>query len=624
MTSRPLFHISEPNQSRSKQPKLKRFAAGIDLGTTHSLVGTLVNGKPQILANTEGKTLIPSVVRYSEDAQPQVGHLAQEALVKDPLNTLASMKRLLGRGMSAVKTLGQQLPYDFVTHDAGMPIIQTVSGAISPVQVASEILKTLLETYTNAIGQPAEGVVVTVPAYFDDAQRQATRDACILAKLPLLRLLNEPAAAAIAYGLDNSSDSHVLVYDLGGGTFDISLLKLSRGVFEVLATGGDSAMGGDDIDRLLATEITQRAALGTDISPAMQRKCLQAARQLKEKLSVTQTEQLAWKNIAQSLQYFSREQLEQLAVPLVTRSLQLCAGTLDDAKLTVADIDMVLLVGGATRMPFIQAQVADFFNRQPKADIDPELVVAMGAALQADILIGNQQDASLLLDVVPLSLGIEIGGEMMEKIIHRNTPIPVKENRTFTTSKDGQRAILLHVLQGEREMVKDCRSLGKYELRGIEPRPAGLTHIDVCLQVDSDGLLEVTARDKASSVGIEIEVKPSYGLTLTDVEGLLKSAQQNAADDIAARRLAEAIQAGELLLDNITKALIEDGNLLNAEYYQKIQDKVSGLRLALQGKDDRIIAQAQDQLNDVTTDFAALRMDAAVQKALVGENLQQL
>ncbi|MFC0708506.1 Fe-S protein assembly chaperone HscA [Azorhizophilus paspali] len=617
-----LLQIAEPGQS--PQPHQRRLAVGIDLGTTNSLVATLRSGLAESLKDAEGETILPSAVRYLPDGRVEVGRAAKAAAAVDPLNTVLSVKRLMGRGIADVKLLGEQLPYRFAAGESHMPFIETVQGPKSPVEVSAEILKVLRRRAEEALGGELVGAVITVPAYFDEAQRQATKDAARLAGLDVLRLLNEPTAAAVAYGLDRGAEGVVAIYDLGGGTFDISILRLTRGVFEVLATGGDSALGGDDFDHAIANWIIEQAGLSADLDPGVQRHLLQLACAAKEALSDSGSVALAYGPWQGEL---SRERFEALIEPLVARSLKACRRALRDAGIEPQEIAAVVMVGGSTRVPRVRRAAAELFDRQPLTDIDPDQVVAIGAALQADTLAGNGRDGEelLLLDVNPLSLGLETMGGLMEKVIPRNTTLPVARAQEFTTYKDGQTAMLIHVLQGERELVKDCRSLARFELRGIPPMVAGAAKIRVTFQVDADGLLNVSARELGSGIEASVQVKPSYGLTDGEIARMLKDSFEHAGGDKAARTLREQQVEAQRLLEAVQAALEADGEaLLSPAERVAIEAQMQALRGVLGGQDAAVIEAHVRHLTQITDAFAARRMDASVKAALSGRRLNEI
>ncbi|MDY7559225.1 Fe-S protein assembly chaperone HscA [Pseudomonas sp. 10B1] len=616
-----LLQIAEPGQS--PQPHQRRLAVGIDLGTTNSLVAALRSGLSEPLADGEGQVILPSAVRYHSD-RIEVGQSAKDAAALDPFNTVLSVKRLMGRGLSDVKQLGEQLPYRFVGGESHMPFIDTIQGPKSPVEVSAEILKVLRQRAEATLGGELVGAVITVPAYFDDAQRQATKDAARLAGLNVLRLLNEPTAAAVAYGLDQHAEGVVAIYDLGGGTFDISVLRLTGGVFEVLATGGDTALGGDDFDHAIASWIVSEAGLSSDLDPSAQRSLLQTACAAKEALTEVDSVKVVhgdWHSV------LTRQAFDAMLEPMLARSLKSCRRAIRDAGIEVEDVEAVVMVGGSTRVPRVREAVAELFGRQPLTEIDPDQVVAIGAAIQADTLAGNKRDGEelLLLDVIPLSLGLETMGGLMEKVIPRNTTIPVARAQDFTTYKDGQSAMMIHVLQGERELISDCRSLARFELRGIPPMVAGAAKIRVTFQVDADGLLSVAARELASGVEASIQVKPSYGLTDGEITRMLKDSFQYASDDKVARVLREQQVDAQRLLEAVQGALDADGDrLLDAEERVVIEAQMHELNELMQGTDGPAIELQTKRLSQVTDAFAARRLDSTVKSALAGRKLNEI
>ncbi len=616
-----LLQIAEPGQS--PQPHQRRLAVGIDLGTTNSLVAALRSGLSAPLPDAEGRVILPSAVRYHAD-RIDVGHAAREAASADPLNTILSVKRLMGRGLADVKQLGEQLPYRFVGGESHMPFIDTVQGPKSPVEVSADILKVLRQRAEATLGGELVGAVITVPAYFDDAQRQATKDAARLAGLNVLRLLNEPTAAAVAYGLDQNAEGVVAIYDLGGGTFDISILRLTGGVFEVLATGGDTALGGDDFDYAIATWIMESAGLSSDLDPSAQRRLLETACAAKEALTAAEVVSVSYDGWQGEL---SRAAFDALIEPMIARSLKACRRAVRDSGVELEEVSAVVMVGGSTRVPRVRSAVGELFGRQPLTDIDPDQVVAIGAAIQADTLAGNQREGGelLLLDVIPLSLGLETMGGLMEKVIPRNTTIPVARAQEFTTYKDGQSAMMIHVLQGERELISDCRSLARFELRGIPAMVAGAAKIRVTFQVDADGLLSVSARELGSGVESSIQVKPSYGLTDGEIARMLKDSFEHAGNDKTARQLREHQVDAERLLEAVQGALDADGErLLDAEERVAIEQQMQDLRDLMSGTDGAAIEQQTKRLSQVTDAFAARRLDSTVKAALAGRNLNEI
>ena len=620
-----LLQISEPGQFAA--PHQHSLAVGIDLGTTNSLVATVRSSLAETLSDVDGHHLLPSIVHYSKDAPPLVGCAAKNLANVDPLNTIASVKRLLGRGIEDIKKTGSRLPYDFVETDEnqGMPMIRTVVGDISPVEVSADILRALKLRAEESLGGDLTGVVITVPAYFDDAQRQATKDAATLAGLKVLRLLNEPTAAAVAYGLDQKAEGIFAIYDLGGGTFDISILRLQAGVFEVMATAGDSGLGGDDFDQLIARWIMEQAGIADDAEHSYIRELLDVARSAKETLSNEEVASIRLENgkLNPWQGELSREQLNILVDPLIQKTIIPCRRALRDAGLTADDLNEVVMVGGSTRMLRVREKVGDFFKCSPHVDIDPDKVVAIGAAIQADILAGNKPDNDmLLLDVNALSLGIETMGGLVEKIIARNTTIPVAKAQEFTTFKDGQTAMAIHVMQGERELVVDCRSLARFELRGIPPMVAGVAKIKITFQVDADGLLSVSAKEEISGVHSEIVVKPSYGLQDNEIERMLKDSMEHAQDDVVARSLREQQVEADRVINALRAALSKDGkHLLKHEEFLNINQGLNELLKLKQGSDADAIKAAIERLDELTQDFAARRMDASIRQAMKGKSV---
>lgn len=617
-----LLQISEPGQT--PEPHQRRIAVGIDLGTTNSLVATVRSGKSEVLPDLEGDFLLPSVVHYGVDHDDNtiitIGKNAKNSATSDPKNTVSSVKRLMGRRLSDIDT--SHFPYPLSMTENGVPLLNLPNQQVNPIQVSAEILIALADRAKASLNGEIDGVVITVPAYFDDAQRQATKDAAKLAGLHVLRLLNEPTAAAIAYGLDSGKEGIIAVYDLGGGTFDISILRLHKGVFEVLSTGGDSALGGDDFDRLLAEYIKNELGLINHHDAQLNQRMIHQAVDIKIALSHQDAVTITFDNQVLTI---TRHQFEQLIEPLVKRTLAVCRRALKDADIDIDEIVEVVMVGGSTRIPFVRESVGNYFKTKPLTSIDPDRVVAIGAAIQADILVGNKPDSDmLLLDVIPLSLGIETMGELVEKIIPRNSTIPCARAQEFTTFKDGQTAMMIHVLQGERENVTDCRSLAQFILRGIPPMPAGGAHIRVTFQVDADGLLSVTAMEKSTGVEAAIQVKPSYGLTDKEIATMIQDSINYAQQDKQTRMLAEQKVEAARVLESLQNALDKDADLLNEHQLNQILNAKHLLQAVSESNDIYEIEKQIKIVDNVTQDFAAKRMDRSIRQALTGHKVDDI
>jgi molecular chaperone HscA len=617
-----LLQIAEPGQSTN--PHEHKLAVGIDLGTTNSLVASVRSGLAEVLPDNEGKNSLPSVVRYYPKTL-DVGENAKRTAAEDPVNTISSVKRFLGRSLDDIRSTYGDLPYEFVEKEHTVNIA-TCQGEKNPIEVSAEILHVLHQRANDTLGDEIQGAVITVPAYFDDAQRHGTKDAAQLAGIKVLRLINEPTAAAIAYGLDSGQEGVIAVYDLGGGTFDISILRLNKGVFEVLSTGGDSALGGDDFDRAIVESLLAKENITEKVSAVSLRKLYDLARQIKEALSnqdsISYT--LTLDEVALSGD-FSKAEFEQLIADLVKNTLRSCRRALKDAEVEKEEVLEIVMVGGSTRVPLVREQVEKFFGKSPLTSINPDEVVAIGAAIQADILVGNKPDSDmLLLDVTPLSLGLETMGGLVEKVIPRNTTIPVGRAQEFTTYKDGQTMMAIHVLQGERELVEDCRSLARFVLKGIPPMTAGIAVIRVTFNIDADGLLSVTAQEKSTGIEASIQVKPSYGLEQNEIAEMIKSSMSNAKEDMAARMLKEQQIDAIRMMEALDLAMTESGYLLEDHERADIEAVIAELKEATKGSDGQLIKDKIKLLDDTSQPFAARRMEQSIRSALTGSSVEDV
>ncbi len=612
------LQIHEPGQS--PMPHEETLAVGIDLGTTNSLVAISDKGMRQVIRDARERALLPSIVAYHKDGSITVGQEAAALLGEESVQVVSSIKRLMGRGKDDLKEIAGTLPYDIDAKSGGMVSLLLAGRSVTPVEISAEILKSLKARAEHALEHEVKKAVITVPAYFDDAARTATKDAARLAGIEVLRLLNEPTAAALAYGLDNAAEGIYAVYDLGGGTFDISLLKMEKGVFKVLATGGDAALGGDDFDDVIAEHFVSASGLAEKLSPRQLAQLLVVARKAKEELTQGNSTRMAFdckgKTFAITL---DKSTLEKLISQKISRTISICRDVMEDANLSNSEINGVVMVGGSTRVPLVRSKVAEFFKSELYADVDPDKVVALGAAVQAEAL--TRGGDTLLLDVTPLSLGIETMGNLVEKIIHRNTPIPVARAQEFTTYEDGQSGMMIHILQGEREMVNQCRSLARFELKGIPPMPAGIPKIKITFTIDADGLLKVSAREETTGVEQQIEVKPSYGLPVEKIEQMLRESIDNAREDIRERLLAEARVEADVMCRTVESAIAKDGDLLDNSSRQKIDAQIMVLKKAIQGTDRDTIDIELRELEKVAEDFADKRVNRALTQAMKGKSV---